>query len=82
MIRLSIETSSTITLNTKLVIFLLNRRVDFRKLSSGAFSNVFLFLFQAEAIFQQIGYPEFITNITALEEYFSGVSVENNFISV
>jgi len=28
---------------------------------------------KAEAIFQQVGYPEFITNITALEEYFSGL---------
>lgn len=28
---------------------------------------------KAEAIFQQIGYPKFITNITALEEYFSGL---------
>lgn len=33
-------------------------------------------------MFQQVGYPEFILNITLLEEYFSGVSVENTFIQV
>lgn len=27
-------------------------------------------------MFQQIGYPDFITNTTLLEEYFSGVSIE------
>lgn len=37
---------------------------------------VTVFLLQAEAILQQVGYPAFITNTTALEEYFSGVIIE------
>ena len=31
-------------------------------------------LSQAKAIFQQIGYPDFILNQTQLEQYFAGVS--------
>ena len=33
-----------------------------------------IFVLQAEAMIQQIGYPPFITNLTSLEQYFSGVS--------
>ena len=49
--------------------------VYYNNLLSNAFWFLDLFLLQAEAMFQQIGYPGFITNTTALEEYFSGVSV-------
>ncbi|KAJ7393583.1 Endothelin-converting enzyme 2 [Desmophyllum pertusum] len=31
---------------------------------------------KAEAMFQQIGYPDFITNTTLLEEYFSGLKAD------
>ena len=37
---------------------------------------------QADAIFQQIGYPEFIMNQTLLEIYFSGVSERMSLISL
>lgn len=33
-----------------------------------------VFAFQVNAMFNQIGYPSFIKNETALEEYFEGVS--------